>query len=1126
MNMPVPQAIVALSSNAPMKINPTRLSVLVLDQESGRPLRGIPLAATVEKKDHLQIALGLLATDHAGYASFSLKPLELVEPPSPVRPNDGPVVTFDLNAFLTANEIRAILVTPFGNAERAVNALKSGKWREDALLAQLEIPAPLPAQLRRDLPSMQEPGLPDWWLSPGSFSISPSFFVGEDECEQLFPANFATQVYRFRQLVVDRSHELGPAQFTGYVNEYTTSWIPLGHSLGEIVYSLPLAPCESIKIAVIDWSRRDDAARNEDLTVAEQLTHNQRRDRAIEEAVHASLREWQSGESGMFGVAGGISAGINIMGALGAGFSVTRGGRDLEAKSVQKLSDSIVQTTTAVRKLNSTVIVQSSQAEREHIQTRTVANHNHCHALTILYYEIMRHYRVVTQFAGRHLVIFVRYERNVFGPSLRDAEATMVKYRLLLERVLLDERLRGCLDALDRWVCFRQGITDEARRQNNSLAALEFFAFKVEVLTGWDESVEGDLTFDVIQKGGIVRPCQRFRFPRSIPKIADFETNLLPNELRKLRPLSPAGRYFSFMVTPVGGPGVPFSSLEKLVLKFTSQAFGSNQDKEWALGAVRISGMHADGETLLHFDIPDLVRADGETYEVPLAPPQLITEPVTGAFSQEDRCCLERLRQHLVDNAAYYDRAIWLMEDPNERARERFAAVTVGGVPILDVVENRALEVIGDLVAFPMSDVGAETDPDVLKALRRHKAEELLSFPVRGVFAEAKLGHCNSCEEMDITRFWDWTESPCPEAPDIAPVQPVTPGPQQPNLQPSSLPNSIVNIVNPPGAPDPVGLAAALNLLGTPNIFRDMSGRQELGALLGQLAGGTVDLAKAQQKARDILGSQAAQDAATAPAIGTGLQPIGKLPPSDLGKLLPQIQKDPNLTDDQKTTLKKQAYRRGLGLPDDGAGTDRALNFDFRYQIGTNLSRLDGEFDIRIGDPFNKLVYEGGAASTTKGIATVLNPRVEPGGPITIDGSPRSPIAMGPDLMLNFGSVIGSVAVPLRRFLPVDMPVLAGSLGTWNFAAGKRIANFEVVAKTVTTVIEVEIDISVTTNLGVKVGQAVEAAAKLEGLVEFGLKPTVNLEAAVNASVGGKVKIPFEATALAPNTPLEIKQTA
>ena len=54
--------------------------------------------------------------------------------------------------------------------------------------------------------------------------------------------------------------------------------------------------------------------------------------------------------------------------------------------------------------------------------------------------------------------------------------------------------------------------------------------------------------------------------------------------------------------------------------------------------------------------------------------------------------------------------------------------------------------------------------------------------------------------------------------------------------------------MQPLAAPDPVGLAAAPNLLGQPNIFRDMSGTKEVQQLLSGLASGAVDLAKAQQK--------------------------------------------------------------------------------------------------------------------------------------------------------------------------------------------------------------------------------------------------------------------------------------
>ena len=39
-----------------------------------------------------------------------------------------------------------------------------------------------------------------------------------------------------------------------------------------------------------------------------------------------------------------------------------------------------------------------------------------------------------------------------------------------------------------------------------------------------------------------------------------------------------------------------------------------------------------------------------------------------------------------------------------------------------------------------------------------------MSLPTRGVFGEAKLGHCNASEELDDTKFWNWQTSPIPNS--------------------------------------------------------------------------------------------------------------------------------------------------------------------------------------------------------------------------------------------------------------------------------------------------------------------------------------------------------------------------
>ncbi len=61
--------------------------------------------------------------------------------------------------------------------------------------------------------SLQKPDLIDWYLSPSSFSVNPRYMIGEDGCERIFPANFATSEFRFFQII--RGEEVS----TSYEND-------------------------------------------------------------------------------------------------------------------------------------------------------------------------------------------------------------------------------------------------------------------------------------------------------------------------------------------------------------------------------------------------------------------------------------------------------------------------------------------------------------------------------------------------------------------------------------------------------------------------------------------------------------------------------------------------------------------------------------------------------------------------------------------------------------------------------------------------------------------------------------------------------------------------------------------
>jgi hypothetical protein len=106
----------------------------------------------------------------------------------------------------------------------------------------------------------------------------------------------------------------------GHILHFKQQWVADGYSLGDLLYSLPLAPCQKKQIAVIDWDRRESAARQESLEEQEFLSAQLSRDRDISEMANAFVRESMSAGSeastSSFGGGLGIGAIIGPVGGL------------------------------------------------------------------------------------------------------------------------------------------------------------------------------------------------------------------------------------------------------------------------------------------------------------------------------------------------------------------------------------------------------------------------------------------------------------------------------------------------------------------------------------------------------------------------------------------------------------------------------------------------------------------------------------------------------------------------------------------------------------------------------------------------------------------------------------------
>lgn len=807
--------------------------------------------------------LGTLATDHAGYLSFDLKRL-----PSHVYRSLIEAVNHrqqDANAILNTS----VWFYALGREDLRFDALVQGRFAEDVILTKLELDLPLPLpQVVRSVGflSMQNPSLTDWRLSPSSFAANPTALLGEnDGCESLLPANVALHEYQFYQVIslIDDADDDFTAQLTkdvrlGVMHEFRHNWYPLGHSLGQILYSLPLAPGESINLAVIDWTRRDDAQRKERTTVDEQIVHHEHRDRIISETVNAAIHELQKGSSFMGGIAS--SAGISFASGVAAGLANSLGGstarssgtRDIASNTMQSINDNIAQTSTAKRELQSTVVIQSNQAENEAIETRTIVNYNHSHALTILYYEILRHFRIATSFVSRRPALLVKMKMDWFEGN--EAEMNVREHRASLQAALLDSSLGDAFDALERIENQRQvesvnnkpSTTEPPPTVELKAAgpALRFFEFKMKT-------------------GGIVDESKN--------KGIEIHATLWPKNLKlnEGQPINPPG-LFTFKhadnsftgVLPSGAQNGTIQWGDIDLIELTVIIKNESGGIDIAFEHITVTGIDTEGNQLPlvdqgyeggHLTLGNTATLRFPTKRPPTPPPP----PAPPIGEVEDKVKKAKLLEHLIYHKAYYSRAILFGQDPIDRANYLAGIKLSDGTSAAEHIENRPIEIIGEYVAYPCND--PKLNASVNKQLEKIPLDEispnerLVTLPTRGVFAEAKLGHCNASEEIDNTRFWDWQQSPIPHlAPEIAPIQGVKPENQQQNLQSTPFPQPLINIVNPAAAPDPTGLASAMNVLGTPNIFRDMSGRQEVADLLQKLADKSIKITEAANKAREI----------------------------------------------------------------------------------------------------------------------------------------------------------------------------------------------------------------------------------------------------------------------------------
>ncbi|MEQ9502856.1 MAG: hypothetical protein RIT81_38655 [Deltaproteobacteria bacterium] len=202
----------------------------------------------------------------------------------------------------------------------------------------------------------------------------------------------------------------------GHLLHYKQSWHADGYSLGDLVHSLPLAPCQMKRVAVLDWDRRERSRRDEDLVVSEELLAELVRDRDIREALATLLTQRMDAGSVATNATGSVTAGafvgplfLGASGGMSSSSSSTwqNSARRLGSEYSNRLQDRTMQAQSVLRSLRSTVVQTLGENEQVEATTEVVGNHNHCHALTVQYFEVLRHFVIRQELEAVEECLFV-----------------------------------------------------------------------------------------------------------------------------------------------------------------------------------------------------------------------------------------------------------------------------------------------------------------------------------------------------------------------------------------------------------------------------------------------------------------------------------------------------------------------------------------------------------------------------------------------------------------------------------------------------------------------------------------------------------------------------------------------
>jgi len=687
----------------------------------------------------------------------------------------------------------------------------------------------------------------------------------------------------------------------GHIIEFRVGWRNNGYSLGDIAHSLTLAPRQTKRISVIDWTRNEFASRMEFNKAKDIVRNITDRTRDYKDAVESSLSEWSIGgsKSSAYGAAGGLgfAMGPVIIGggaAYGSASSSSwqTGGRNIAAQEEQHLRDTIRQYGESLRKQESAVVQEISQSETVTGVSEVIRNPNYSHALTVIYYQIFRHLRVETEIVEIRECLFIPFTIQPFNLS------RMIRWRDSLEKYSLKKKFNWVYPYLeDFYTQFQHSDIPEGRRCDQPI---EYVKGSIFIQIAVERPKEGADDIYLEENWTSILPfipspiqsiyeriieLNRSRrdnyFQKEIaPKIIARWANTIYIEQLPDADFTLASEYrynrtlrIDFTCSPNGS--VTRSNIEKIIVKATHPL---TENSIANVKRIQLNYYTDTFERNVHSvnTSADLINpGTGETDSLG-----------SELFIKLSRWELENLRNrventvinltlHLNEHIEYYHKAIWWNMDRdrlymmldgyeieyNEVRGTQENPQPIGRVrrSIASLVERDPIAILGNSIVFRVSSavflaggIPKINDSKLLynnheELLRHYKKSGakqsplLISLPTSGLYAQALMDECEAIEEHMGSIDWVLNDKD-PELTELGIENLQSRRADTQNMTPTEFQTPIINLQNSPQAPEPTGLDNIISAVTKSDSFRDMAG----------LAGTQANVATAMQAAANL----------------------------------------------------------------------------------------------------------------------------------------------------------------------------------------------------------------------------------------------------------------------------------